>query len=87
MALGICMECQRLTAIRPGSQKWGSRECDWFPVDHPEPLHKTCGQIVVDISNAPVEEPFLYCKHCDVTVAYSDVKFRGSCPGVKRAIK
>lgn len=34
MALGYCMICEQLKAIRPGSQRWGSRQVDWYPVLH-----------------------------------------------------
>jgi len=28
------MVCQKLVAIVPGVQKWGSREREWSPVEH-----------------------------------------------------
>lgn len=34
MALGYCPKCDKLVSIRPGPQRWGSRECPWYPVQH-----------------------------------------------------
>lgn len=44
MALGYCMECTKLVSIRPGPQKWGSRECAWFPIAHDKPEGGQCVQ-------------------------------------------
>jgi len=37
MALGYCKLCDKLVSIRKGPQKWGSRECLWYPVPHEDP--------------------------------------------------
>lgn len=42
MALGYCKLCERLVPIKPGPQKWGSRERQWFPVDHDGPDGQPC---------------------------------------------
>jgi hypothetical protein len=42
MALGWCPACDKLVAIRPGPQKWGSREREWHTVDHDTPEGKRC---------------------------------------------
>ena len=42
MALGYCKVCDKLTPIRPGEQKWGSRERLWYPVAHEGPDGKPC---------------------------------------------
>lgn len=34
MAMGYCAVCDRLVFIKPGPQKWGSRERTWYPVEH-----------------------------------------------------
>lgn len=34
MALGYCLSCAKLVAIKPGPQKYGSRERYWCPVEH-----------------------------------------------------
>lgn len=42
MALGYCMTCDKLVPIRAGEQKWGSRECEWYPITHDAPDGKPC---------------------------------------------
>lgn len=42
MALGYCMKCEKLVAIRPGSQKWGSRQVAWYPIAHDRPDGAPC---------------------------------------------
>lgn len=42
MALGYCDVCDRLVSIRPGPQKWGSRERQWFPIPHDNQEGKLC---------------------------------------------
>jgi hypothetical protein len=44
VALGYCMveDCQKLVSIKPGPQKWGSRECAWFPIRHDKPSGAPC---------------------------------------------
>lgn len=37
MILGYCMECQKLCVLKKGEQKWGSRECAWYPRAHENP--------------------------------------------------
>ena len=39
MALGFCKKCDCLKSIRTSSQKWGSRECQWRPVQHDRTTH------------------------------------------------
>lgn len=74
MALGWCGVCDTLRSIRPGAQKWGSRERDWYPVPHEIPVHQKCGNIVDD-SN---------CRKCGPV---DDVIVMDDCPGDKKAIK
>lgn len=40
--MGYCAVCDRLVAIRPGPQKWGTRERQWFPVEHAAPSGERC---------------------------------------------
>ena len=42
MALGYCLTCERLVAIRQGPQKPGRRERWWFPVEHDDQDGKPC---------------------------------------------
>lgn len=42
MALGYCHGCERLVPIKPGPQKWGSRECAWRPLPHDHPDGGSC---------------------------------------------
>lgn len=42
MALGICPACDRLVTIRPGAQKWGSRERRWLAAEHEDDQGKRC---------------------------------------------
>lgn len=42
MAMGWCKTCDRLVFIKPGPQKWGSRERRWFPVDHDDEKGQPC---------------------------------------------
>ena len=75
MALGYCMVCDTLWTIRPGPQKWGSRECDWFPQPHWVRIHLGCGEIV-DGDN---------CVKCGPLLDIQTEVER--CPGEKKAIK
>jgi hypothetical protein len=36
------MLCDKLTAIRQGEQKWGTRERRWYPYPHDNPDGKPC---------------------------------------------
>lgn len=42
MALGICASCEKLVAIRPGPQRWGTRERTWYPIPHEDSDGKPC---------------------------------------------
>ncbi len=42
MALGYCPTCDRLVAITPGSQKWGTRERTWHTTEHERPDGTRC---------------------------------------------
>lgn len=37
MALGYCPKCDKLVPIKPGPQKWGSREREWIVQPHNKP--------------------------------------------------
>lgn len=41
MPLGYCPACDKLVAIRKGPPRWGSRECDWYPVTHDVPTEES----------------------------------------------
>jgi hypothetical protein len=42
--LGYCMVCDKLTNIRQGPQKWGTRERQYFPLPHDDPkTGEACG--------------------------------------------
>lgn len=36
------MECEKLTPIKQGPQKWGTRERQWFPISHDSPTGRPC---------------------------------------------
>ena len=42
MALGYCKVCDKLVPIKPGPQKWGTRERTWYPVAHDGEDGKLC---------------------------------------------
>jgi hypothetical protein len=83
VALGYCMVCETLRSIRPGPQKWGSRERAWYPNTHHIDLHCACGQIVVYLNEDQTE---VECTRCGPISRHAvDVGVR--CPGEKREIK
>jgi hypothetical protein len=76
------MECDKIVAIKPGAQKWGSRECAWFPIPHFAPSkHIGCGGAVHEINGE------LTCEVCEHVVDVADVKVSEACDGHKREIK
>lgn len=84
MALGFCESCKTLKPIRPTGQKWGSRECEWRPVQHDKTVHVECGQAV-----APDEATYgvhYRCDKCDRFVSVQDVRVV-PCDGHTRDIK
>lgn len=42
MALGYCEDCKQLVTVTRRAQKWGSRECDWAPLEHEGPDGTRC---------------------------------------------
>lgn len=94
MALGYCMSCDTLRTIRPGPQKWGSRECEWFPVQHTAPpRHRDCGGVIheIDLPVAPGDSdgPYfeLACELCEQVVDAQHVIPGYACDGHKRPIR
>jgi hypothetical protein len=84
MALGYCMDCHRLTAICPGSQKWGSRPVDWYPVVHNTAItHKDCGGTPV-LADGAID---YHCDSCGDRVLESDIEGGELCLGDKKAIR
>lgn len=82
MPLGWCMLCDKIVAIKPGSQKWGSRECAWFPIPHSAlAKHIGCGGSVHEI------DAELTCQICERIVDVTEVKPSEPCDGHKREIK
>ena len=83
--LGYCMSCQRLTAIKPVAQKWGSRECEYRPTPHDRPVHRGCGGIVMDLDES-ANWPARACAKCGVSCFEDDVE-RVPCDGDTRDIR
>jgi hypothetical protein len=82
MALGYCMYCETLRTIRPGPQKWGSRECDWYPTTH---WINACGTC-----KSPVVIPDVFvdttpCPRCGPV--HLSTLLLMQCPGERKAIK
>lgn len=95
MALGYCMICNTLRSIKPGAQKWGSRECEWFPIRHDAPArHATvidgvrCGGVIFEMETVGSDDKLLLaCETCEVVVRAVDVVPSHPCDGHKKAIK
>lgn len=83
MALGWCMECDTLRTIRPGEQKWGSREVNWYPVPHWLTVHTKCGSPVTERDNTLLIRD--ECSKCGRVSG--DEVHELPCPGHKRAIR
>lgn len=86
--LGYCMSCETLRSIRPGPQKWGSRERRWFPIPHDAPArHRGCGGVVVELDIDGMSSEF-ECEACERAVLSTDVEpSPGPCDGDTREIK
>ncbi len=87
--LGYCMICDRLTTIRPGSQKWGSRERRYYPVSHDHVAHVGCGEFVErvdidDIVGGPADLDQV-CRKCGWVEPQDTAHVR--CLGDKKEIK
>jgi hypothetical protein len=77
MALGYCTYCDTLRNIRPGAQKWGSRECAWYPTAHWINTHEPCGNIVFLTEAAT-------CVKCGLVPVDEVISSR--CPGEKKSL-
>ncbi len=84
MALGYCGSCDTLRSITPGPQKWGSRECRWFPVRHWILVHDNCGEFVEESSTPDADLLFTCRKHGVVPRGCTEF---AECDGYKREIK
>lgn len=78
MALGYCRHCDTLRTISQGPQKWGTRECHWYPVSHYIFVHTSCECVVKVIDDA------FCCNLCGPVL--SDNVVERLCPGVKKSI-
>lgn len=91
MPLGYCMECKCLKPIVKLGLKWGSRQCEWAPVEHDQPDTHTCGE-VVDWNERACEdsrqlECVPICRKCDVVELEAVIQGSGRCSGSRKAIK
>lgn len=85
MALGYCRVCDKLLSIRPGGQKWGSREVNWYPTSHWVNVHKGCDGLVVFTGLDENEYPTsTACMKCG-PVGLLDFESK-RCPGEKKSL-
>jgi hypothetical protein len=90
MPLGYCIECETLRTIVSLGQKWGSRECEWAPIEHPEPpRHRGCGGLIEQTGDGPGDFACGSCGGNDLGLIWFDeVEWGDShCPGSGKPIR